>query len=870
VRFRHRLRLLQLVFAFGMLAVWLRTAQLQTLEGATWAESARRLRQHPEVLDARRGRIVCADGVVVARDRPVFRLSVVPWEWQRRGRARCRRCGMIYFQRGAHPHFPRTCACGAWLRRGASEPDLQGDAYPREGDASPRTLLEKLPDGDVSGLERVLGMPPGEIARRAAARIAHVAKIIENTRRSWEENGDHTAFRETRLELMKQDLLMRHHVLVGRIDEDVARRILTDEDGTYRGLRVEVSLRRDYPQGDFAPRLIGYVSKVRDEHEYEALKEKYGRQQVSLESRVGRRGLERAYDGQLHGRPGELLLERDENGAFTRVVRNSPPRPGCTLHLSLYEGVSREAEKILQRWADHDDGYLPGGRPSGGFVAMDANTGEILMWAETPRFDLNRDLDKIYDEHLVEAVKDVPNRVWRPRLPLEPGMDLETWRRQLVVPVPITASRIGQIAVEPGSTMKPLMALAMLSSGHPPLDHFLCNGGTNPGCHHCGLVDLEEAITHSCNRYFAFSLRNSSGWPVYRTFVAAYLDALGLGHRPTSEIPEWSAGQWLWPWVDFEPAEAVRRAQALLEEADPPGPKLELQPRPGAPSTLGGDPARLARRLASVARWVARRASSSRVAVSLATQETDGRQVVVRFGLRGLGTNPWYRLPGPRIPRDLPESLLRMKAGEAGSVGCVERGGTVWFTAAFQRHVGRTDPSSPPVILPDDGRNVAIGQGPVLVTPLQMVRAVAVLANGGTLLEPHVVRACGDTPTSFARRRIPVDPAHLKRVRDGMYGVANDPAGTAYRCHFEDVPATVYAKTGTAQLGVTWRPFDPGEHSLAWHHWFVGYAEGQGRTIAFACVLHARTEHAAGQTAAHAVQEILQRWYAGPGRDGGR
>ena len=83
--------------------------------------------------------------------------------------------------------------------------------------------------------------------------------------------------------------------------------------------------------------------------------------------------------------------------------------------------------------------------------------------------------------------------------------------------------------------------------------------------------------------------------------------------------------------------------------------------------------------------------------------------------------------------------------------------------------------------------NMAIGEGDVTVTPLQLALAYAALANGGTLYQPQVVRAVetsdGAVVQEFPpriRRQIAVAPENLRRVTDALYDVVNDPTGTAY------------------------------------------------------------------------------------------
>jgi cell division protein FtsI/penicillin-binding protein 2 len=174
-----------------------------------------------------------------------------------------------------------------------------------------------------------------------------------------------------------------------------------------------------------------------------------------------------------------------------------------------------------------------------------------------------------------------------------------------------------------------------------------------------------------------------------------------------------------------------------------------------------------------------------------------------------------------------------------------------------------------PVIQPDDGFNVAIGQGEVLVTPLQMVRAVAVIANGGRLVTPHLAARIEDasgvdrTP-AFPVVDLKISAASLARVREGMHRVVYDSFGTAHRSHpWGLVSGRVFGKTGTAEVGSGWRPFETAKKTDVTHQWFVGFVERDGRPpLAIAVVYHARTETAAGLTAARTAGAFLQEWCA--------
>ncbi|HSY25471.1 MAG TPA: penicillin-binding protein 2 [Polyangiaceae bacterium] len=136
--------------------------------------------------------------------------------------------------------------------------------------------------------------------------------------------------------------------------------------------------------------------------------------------------------------------------------------------------------------------------------------------------------------------------------------------------------------------------------------------------------------------------------------------------------------------------------------------------------------------------------------------------------------------------------------------------------------------------------NMAIGEGDVTVTPLQLAVAYSAIANGGTLYQPQVVRAVetsdGTVVQEFPpriRRQIAVSPDNLKRVSDALYEVVNDPNGTAYPAR--DAVLDVAGKTGTAQTGYV--PKKDDEPKMAWflsqnHAWFSSFAPARSPEVA--------------------------------------
>jgi len=127
----------------------------------------------------------------------------------------------------------------------------------------------------------------------------------------------------------------------------------------------------------------------------------------------------------------------------------------------------------------------------------------------------------------------------------------------------------------------------------------------------------------------------------------------------------------------------------------------------------------------------------------------------------------------------------------------------------------------------------AIGQGAVTVTPLQMARFAAAIANGGDILKPQLNLAAEPVVQS----KVDVDPAQLQAVRDAMFEVVNAPNGTAY-WHMRGLPWKAAGKTGTAQV-VSMSQDDEKDRTPEYdrhkdHAWFMGYAPFKAPQIAFA------------------------------------
>lgn len=162
--------------------------------------------------------------------------------------------------------------------------------------------------------------------------------------------------------------------------------------------------------------------------------------------------------------------------------------------------------------------------------------------------------------------------------------------------------------------------------------------------------------------------------------------------------------------------------------------------------------------------------------------------------------------------------------------------------------------------------SVSIGQGYVTVTPLQMARAYAAIANGGVLYHPQflekIVRPTGEVNQSFhpqADATLQLAKKTLELVRNGLMGVVQDERGTGKKARVPGV--NVAGKTGTAQ--VVKQEKRKQDESMAWkyrdHAWFVCYAPAEKPEISVAVLV----EHGGhgGSAAAPIAQKVLAKWF---------
>ncbi len=315
-----------------------------------------------------------------------------------------------------------------------------------------------------------------------------------------------------RYELSVHSLLDKNYVFADDVSVELISQVV---DGHYAGVSTGTSSARVY-NTPFAAHILGRIGPIYKE-EWDGDKENgitgYKDLGYSMNALVGKDGVERAFEEYLHGTNGTKLITTSSEGHITGELYMNEPKPGNTVALTLDIDLQEAAEKSLasQIQAIHDHN---GKARGGAAVVMGVDSGEVLAMASYPTYDLSR-----FDEIYSQLVKDEVNT------PL--------------------LNRATDGIYAPGSTFKPLTAVAALESGvitpntsiydrgiytYYPSPQPRCWLYAQSGGSH-GNVNVSEAITVSCN-YFFYEVGRLTGIDILDSYAAQF----GLGRSTGIEI----------------------------------------------------------------------------------------------------------------------------------------------------------------------------------------------------------------------------------------------------------------------------------------------------------------------------------------------
>ncbi|MGH6908584.1 MAG: penicillin-binding protein 2 [Phenylobacterium sp.] len=267
------------------------------------------------------------------------------------------------------------------------------------------------------------------------------------------------------------------------------------------GVTADMGEVRVYPYGGAFAHVIGYVAKVNKDDLSPAGP---NADPIMLHPgfRIGKQGVEKAFDLDLRGKPGAHKVEVDANGREVRQdpAGNIPATPGKVIELTLDADIQNRALEVM-------------GDESGAIVVMDCRTGDLLCMASAPSFDANQFARGLTGAEYAALAK---------------------YERKPLLNKVMTGT------YPPGSTFKPTVALAALSAGVDPETRVTCSGGWRWGGRtwRCwkhdghGAQNMHDAIKNSCDIYFYQTALKIGPDPIAR---AAH--AMGFGQTFDIGIP---------------------------------------------------------------------------------------------------------------------------------------------------------------------------------------------------------------------------------------------------------------------------------------------------------------------------------------------
>ncbi|NDP38305.1 MAG: penicillin-binding protein 2 [Rhodoferax sp.] len=267
-------------------------------------------------------------------------------------------------------------------------------------------------------------------------------------------------------------------------DEEVAK--FAVQRYRFPGVDIKARLFRNYPYGELASHVIGYIGRI-NMSEKEKLDDSDDAANYRGTDYIGKLGVEQSFETQLHGITGVDSMETSAGGRAMRRLASSPATPGNTVKLAIDIKLQHLVEELF-------------GDRRGALVALDPRTGEVLAFVSKPTFD--------------------------PNLFVE-GIDQESWQGlNESIDKPLL-NRALRGTYPPGSTYKPFMALAALTTGKRSASTlindpgFFMFGGRrfgSPENERGGIMDMHRAIVESSNVYF-YSLANELGVDAMHDFM---------------------------------------------------------------------------------------------------------------------------------------------------------------------------------------------------------------------------------------------------------------------------------------------------------------------------------------------------------------
>ncbi|PJI07129.1 MULTISPECIES: penicillin-binding transpeptidase domain-containing protein [Clostridium] len=621
-------------------------------------------------------------------------------------------------------------------------------------------------------------------------------------------------------------------IIASNVKKDTAFNILQKSD-ELPGVDISIDPIRSYPYGNLASNVLGYISKITPSSTGQS--QKYTEEGYDVNSDlIGTSGIEAALEDRLKGTSGGRIVEVNKQGKITDELAKKDPYPGQNVQLTINKDVQYATEQALintmsslrkQGYANSNSGssYL-GNATRGAAVAIDVDTGGVLALASVPNFNpndfadpngLSKDtLSKYFSTDLISQAKSVgvPENLYDtlfPKSTSNPNIRIDKYD---YLPKPLYDYATLSL-IPPGSTFKPLTAIAGLETGAITQDTTIDDPGSfddGAGFHTVfkadgpqGSNNLIGAIAKSSNAYFMTVgklLRQKAGLDS----LAQYAWKFGLGVQPNSnvnpttgiEIQE-NFGQ-VYNLYSSKQSFAQQGQWTIMEDLQSgkylKGVNINLYTNDSDSKTLS----------------TLKAAIKSNMRTSISTGKID-RNKTEELVNQLISTDPLYK--GKTF------SQADIKAIVSGIVS--------------QESEDDYQAKNPTNIY-----SAAIGQGLNQFTPLQLCNYIATIANGGKRYKVHLVKKITDANGKTVYEDKPevvqdtgVKAANIASVKAGMNAV-ND-RGTAAGT-FANFKIPTAGKTGTADpySSDLESQIDRSSYAL-----YVGFAPSDKPKIAVAIVI---------------------------------
>ncbi len=308
-------------------------------------------------------------------------------------------------------------------------------------------------------------------------------------------------------------------------DETVS--LIKEQSRFYQGIEIRVDTKRAFYDGTIAPHIIGYYDyisadeyakvteeykqKLEDESLSEEEKEEIKLKAYGMTDKIGKFGIENAFEDELRGTSGKMTTTVNSDGTKTTTVTKNP-KNGNNVILTIDADFQKKVQDILAARIDSTKG-TKNVAAAGSIVVMDVNDFSVLACASYPSYDLTT-----YKENIVALNNDQTAPLW---------------------------NRALRSTYEPGSTVKPAVALAGLEEGIITADQQIkCTGlytffsdmpfrCYNVGGHAGSSINVKQAIRFSCNIFFY-----EVGRQLGISKMNDYFKMLGLGSKTGVELNE--------------------------------------------------------------------------------------------------------------------------------------------------------------------------------------------------------------------------------------------------------------------------------------------------------------------------------------------